>query len=919
MIMKALKLIQKVFIFSTLVSSLIFANTIHVPGDYPTILLAVNNASNGDTIVVAYGTYYENVLIQNKSVVLIGTDTPIIDGGGDNTCLFLDGTDTNTVITNFKLRNGRYGIRVSASYKGNVPNPSITNNGYKLKNLILNCYYGLYDYYSEYIFIDSSLFSCSSDDYVVHIVQDVNPNTDSRFIKITNSKFNSNNREALKINSYYDYSTPNPRNIIKDCEFKNNSRVGLAVIGSIKIQNCLFQGNSWYGAYNTEYGGASLILNGGGQIVENCRFIDNHRRVIKYSSNASDYSVVCNSVIANNYYNTTDAIRMIEINGNENNIFELINCSFSNNMITSDYEYKSIIMTNGNGIIEKCNFQNNHPIVLYNQNENIFLDAEYNWWGDSTGPYHQTSNPGGAGDTVNLYVDILPFLTSPDTVAPPPIIQNLSIDTIGVDFAKLIWDSSPISDLNGYRLYINENPAVFTFSDTIDVGNDTTYTLNNLTTGATYYVSVTCYDNSGDESWFTENLVVEPSPVSMITAESNQIDFGSVLVGDTVQASLTIYNTGTADLNISNIYTTSPEFVSIDTTLIIPHGSQKDISIIFTPLDFGAFSSDLVISSDAYNKPELIITMLGSGNLSPSPEILSILDVSDDQGGNVRINFSRSKYDGLDSTYKIVSYTVWRLIENNDWDAVGMFNAVQDSFYYFVAPTLGDSTINGIIWSTFKVSAHTENPEIFFYSDSLCGYSIDNIAPGVPEGLFASTSNGNILLTWQPNGEKDFQYYGIYRSTCSNFDPDTMEIYTYATSDTFLYDSNIEGNINYYYRVSAFDYSGNESEYSPEVSAVVVGLQSNGDNLPGEYSLSQNYPNPFNPTTTISYQLPRSSFVKLTIYDISGRLVDKLIDEKKNAGYYTVEWNAENACSGVYFYRIEAGNFVAVKKGLLVK
>ncbi|MCD6205342.1 MAG: T9SS type A sorting domain-containing protein [Candidatus Marinimicrobia bacterium] len=86
-----------------------------------------------------------------------------------------------------------------------------------------------------------------------------------------------------------------------------------------------------------------------------------------------------------------------------------------------------------------------------------------------------------------------------------------------------------------------------------------------------------------------------------------------------------------------------------------------------------------------------------------------------------------------------------------------------------------------------------------------------------------------------------------------------------------------------------------------------------------QFAISQNYPNPFNPTTTISYQLPKSSFVKLTIYDISGRSIQKLIDEKKNAGYYSVDWNAENVCSGVYFYRIEAGDFVAVKKGLLVK
>ena len=64
------------------------------------------------------------------------------------------------------------------------------------------------------------------------------------------------------------------------------------------------------------------------------------------------------------------------------------------------------------------------------------------------------------------------------------------------------------------------------------------------------------------------------------------------------------------------------------------------------------------------------------GDPSPEPQLLSIVDIPDDQGGEVRLIFRRSKYDGLDSTFKIVSYTVWRLIENSEWDAVGMFNAV---------------------------------------------------------------------------------------------------------------------------------------------------------------------------------------------------------------------------------------------------
>ena len=88
---------------------------------------------------------------------------------------------------------------------------------------------------------------------------------------------------------------------------------------------------------------------------------------------------------------------------------------------------------------------------------------------------------------------------------------------------------------------------------------------------------------------------------------------------------------------------------------------------------------------------------------------------------------------------------------------------------------------------------------------------------------------------------------------------------------------------------------------------------------PKFYSLHQNYPNPFNPVTTISYDLHRDSDVILTIYDISGRLVERLVDQKQNAGNYTVQWDASARSSGVYFYKISTGEFQKVRKCLLVK
>jgi hypothetical protein len=98
-----------------------------------------------------------------------------------------------------------------------------------------------------------------------------------------------------------------------------------------------------------------------------------------------------------------------------------------------------------------------------------------------------------------------------------------------------------------------------------------------------------------------------------------------------------------------------------------------------------------------------------------------------------------------------------------------------------------------------------------------------------------------------------------------------------------------------------------------------VGINGDQSNIPKEYALQQNFPNPFNPTTTISYQLPKSSFVKLAIYDINGRLVEILVNDQKNAGYYSINWNAVNISSGIYIYKIEADEFRNVKKCLIVK
>jgi hypothetical protein len=89
--------------------------------------------------------------------------------------------------------------------------------------------------------------------------------------------------------------------------------------------------------------------------------------------------------------------------------------------------------------------------------------------------------------------------------------------------------------------------------------------------------------------------------------------------------------------------------------------------------------------------------------------------------------------------------------------------------------------------------------------------------------------------------------------------------------------------------------------------------------IPKEFKMYQNYPNPFNPVTKIRVDVPKNSFVKVVIYDILGREISRLVNAELQAGIHEYEFNASNLASGVYFYRMETKEYVALKKMVLLK
>jgi type IX secretion system substrate protein len=98
-----------------------------------------------------------------------------------------------------------------------------------------------------------------------------------------------------------------------------------------------------------------------------------------------------------------------------------------------------------------------------------------------------------------------------------------------------------------------------------------------------------------------------------------------------------------------------------------------------------------------------------------------------------------------------------------------------------------------------------------------------------------------------------------------------------------------------------------------------VGIEPISNELPSKFYLYQNYPNPFNPTTNIKFDLPKSGHVKITVYDIAGKVVEIIADKDFNAGSYIADFKADNLSSGIYFYKIETADFTAIRKMMLIK
>ncbi len=317
-----------------------------------------------------------------------------------------------------------------------------------------------------------------------------------------------------------------------------------------------------------------------------------------------------------------------------------------------------------------------------------------------------------------------------------------------------------------------------------------------------------------------------------------------------------------------------------------------------------------------FNDNDLQKGMTGGGEISPS--VLGWVHKTDDGGStwSARLNtfpfpiravnyFSDSLAFAFGGSINQDQGAIYSTTdEGTTWNLDISTNAEMFSFDY--QPVSADSVVMWSVGSTGGSSGYIGKA----YMTRLPNPSI---VPVELTQFSADLLNGNVLLNWTTATETNNEGFEIQRKANNLFFIPIGNINGHGTTTEPQYysftDKNLELGV-YTYRLKQVDFNGT-FKYSKEIEVHV--------NAPSKFSLSQNYPNPFNPTTRIEYTIPKDGFVNLGIFNSLGQKIANLVNGNMKAGRYRATFNAGEFSSGVYYYRLESGSKIIVKKMIVLK
>jgi len=907
------------------------ADQLKVPSAYSTIQAGLNAASTGDTVLVAAGTYTENIIwpdVNGIKLISAGdSSNTIIDGGGTSTVIYMVPSnatiDTTTLIQGFKITNG-----------GNV------NSGGGM--VILNASVRIekvYFYSNEATSKGGTLFIQNSDLHLINVcilgsnittnirpdnkggaiyIEDSNPTIENLIIK------NLNLPGEITGGGIYAWNTT-----IENVHMQNIS--GAYVGGGIylrtptldhKIKNCTFDNtNSWSL-------GKAIYVDGYDKLIYNCTFTNFSDPADGEKSIVSKGKLEKCLFYNNNTYAALDFTSIdscIFANSTVGPLFFTVDHTISNSVFSNLRQVITpYIWSDGTNNFQYCTFINNQILfntdgpnwsfyncnivksgTIYNGNNLSPTDAANNYWGHSSGPYHPTQNPTGQGDSTNQWVNVDPWLTAPNTDAPPIPAQNLKLDSQTVTSATFSWDASKIGDLAGYKFYYDTDSSGYPYANSVDLGNVVTKSLTGLTTGTKYYIAVTTYDTDGNESWYSKEVSVTMNNTPVIAAVSD------VTMNEDESSTITLTATDVENdaITYSAVSDTNAVTVSVSsaTLTLTPNANWHGVANI------------KAYASDGYSKDSTSFVL----TVTPVSDMAAVDDVTIDEDKSAEVTLTSTftgttTFTAVSDTNTVtisVSSSTLTLTPTANWHGVAKIKAYasdgtsKDSTSFTLTVTSVNDLPTAFEWVSIALDtvnitqsnlADTYTLQWGGSTDPIDGDSINYLVYakiGVyPAEEIYDTTVTSVSITYQEILE------GVFEGSPVN--SATVSLNVKATDGIDTVDVTGDNRVIY---VNRYEY-----------------LSTEGEGVPVEFALHENYPNPFNPTTTLRFDLPEVSNLTLTIYNMLGQKVRTFNMQSTPAGYHSVKWNATNdygdpVGAGVYLYQLQAKDFVKTRKMVLLK